>query len=645
MQFKLEKMILIFKDQEKRELKFHSGVNIISGKSQTGKSALIDIIDYCLFSSNCTIPEGVISKNVSVYCIVVWINNRRLILARNEYSASSNPGSSRIYYEEKNETFNDNLITASFFFENKNKYVSIEHFKKHIKILLNLTTDEIPLDDLNDSVLSFRSMTSFMFQHQNLMANKYALFYRLDSFTKVKQTQRDLKIYMDIQDIEFLNIDERLYQIEKELKQIKKDERFINKKFTELINELKTDCITYYGLYGDSEKKILEILQFTNTDILNFKDVIKEINGHKLESNIPKELTKLEESKDKYFNKINQLLMQLEDIDNYSKDIISTKEIININFDIPDEQYCPLCNSKSDLNYKYKKAKELIKEEILELETLTPQVLEERENIQLELKKCKSEFKKLNDKFIKMKNEYQNIKRTEEKKEELLRIKTRIITQQNFLKSLKKFHDKDKDELIEEKEGLLKRKGAFDFETKLKQIEVKVSEYINEVINNGFDLEDSIGKPNLYFSIDDFSLFQQSKSRIYLSQMGSGSNWLNCHIALMLGLHKYISLNDSKIPSFLFFDQPSQVYFPSEDDITSHDKTNEESDLTTVKMIFKKIIENVNAINSNENCKSELQLFITDHVNFKEKWFTSQIIEDGIWSEGRKLVPSKYENN
>jgi hypothetical protein len=47
--------------------------------------------------------------------------------------------------------------------------------------------------------------------------------------------------------------------------------------------------------------------------------------------------------------------------------------------------------------------------------------------------------------------------------------------------------------------------------------------------------------------------------------MGSGANWLYCHLALFLALHRYFASlgNAYSIPSILFFDQPSQVYFPS----------------------------------------------------------------------------------
>lgn len=54
------KAIIIFdKNGEKRVVPLEQGVNIITGESKTGKSALVEIIDYCLCSTRCTIPKAV----------------------------------------------------------------------------------------------------------------------------------------------------------------------------------------------------------------------------------------------------------------------------------------------------------------------------------------------------------------------------------------------------------------------------------------------------------------------------------------------------------------------------------------------------------------------------------------------------------
>ena len=58
-------------DGRQRPVKFKPGVNIITGASGTGKSALIKAIDYCLGSSRCELPAYVRSRSIAVG--VKWI--------------------------------------------------------------------------------------------------------------------------------------------------------------------------------------------------------------------------------------------------------------------------------------------------------------------------------------------------------------------------------------------------------------------------------------------------------------------------------------------------------------------------------------------------------------------------------------------
>ncbi|MDO8609500.1 MAG: DUF3732 domain-containing protein [bacterium] len=647
MQFKIEKIILILKDNDKREIEFHDGVNIIAGKSQTGKSALIDIIDYCLYSSMCTIPKGIIYNSVNIYCLVLWINGKRLILARKKFDDTENGGKSKIFVYEINQEFDDNKIDNDFFIQNKNKFISEKQFKDyHIKNILAIPIESQKLDDLNDSVLSFRSMTSFMFQHQNLMASKFALFYRLDSFTKAKQTQRDFKLFMNINNIESVEKEEELENIKKQLKKIEKEEKFFNEKFANLLQILREDCINFYALLGNSESKILQITEFHESDILEYNDILEDINNYALEGDIPKELEKLKSIRDAIFKDYNQIKMQIGDIETYENELSSTRQIFEI--DIKDKQNlnCPLCGIlHNSNNEQYERAKNKIKAELSEINSIPPRIIEQKNKLEEELKKYKQKYEEENSKYLNMKNTYKHIVTQEDKKEKLLELKSNIKSKQQIIKDFKIFNNKQKDELLQKQKKLKDELAGFNFKTVLKQVEVKIAEYINEIINNGLELETSLGDANLYFNIEEFSLYQNIKSKeIYLSEMGSGSNWLNCHIALMLGLHKYIALNNSKIPSFIFFDQPSQVYFPSEEDINkSKTDENKESDLTTVKNIFRNIIKNIEEINSNKNVNSKIQLLITDHYSTNEEWFTKHIIKDGEWIDGKKLIPIKYE--
>src|ERR1051325_4234718 len=61
---------------------FTNGVNVITGKSSTGKSAMIEICDYCFGSSEFPVPDGVITDNSQIYLVVIRVKEAALILAR-----------------------------------------------------------------------------------------------------------------------------------------------------------------------------------------------------------------------------------------------------------------------------------------------------------------------------------------------------------------------------------------------------------------------------------------------------------------------------------------------------------------------------------------------------------------------------------
>ena len=54
MSFNINSITIYSSDGDQRRVTFkRSGLNIVTGQSKTGKSSLIDIIDYCLGRSEC----------------------------------------------------------------------------------------------------------------------------------------------------------------------------------------------------------------------------------------------------------------------------------------------------------------------------------------------------------------------------------------------------------------------------------------------------------------------------------------------------------------------------------------------------------------------------------------------------------------
>lgn len=80
-------MLLWLKNGELRELQFYEDkVNIVTGNSKTGKTAILEIIDYCLCGSNdsVVISHEHIGENVAWYGLKFYINDKTYTIARGE---------------------------------------------------------------------------------------------------------------------------------------------------------------------------------------------------------------------------------------------------------------------------------------------------------------------------------------------------------------------------------------------------------------------------------------------------------------------------------------------------------------------------------------------------------------------------------
>jgi hypothetical protein len=126
----------------------------------------------------------------------------------------------------------------------------------------------------------------------------------------------------------------------------------------------------------------------------------------------------------------------------------------------------------------------------------------------------------------------------------------------------------------------------------------------------------------------------------YLSEIGSGSNWLSYHIAIMLALHQFfLTQTHSPIPSLLVIDQPSQVYFPKKlvvRDSDALDPQLADEDIAAVRKAFTTMAQ------VTEATRGALQIIVLDHAP-ADVWGNIPGIEAfEEWRDGKKLVPIEW---
>ena len=108
--------------------------------------------------------------------------------------------------------------------------------------------------------------------------------------------------------------------------------------------------------------------------------------------------------------------------------------------------------------------------------------------------------------------------------------------------------------------------------------------------------------------------------------------FLATRLAIFLGLHRFIQKNENSIlPSLIFLDQPSQVYFPDESNFQGEEKS---GDMLIVENIYSTIINFIDTWN--EESDTKIQVIIVDHFYSNEEWFQNRLLEER-WDKDKNI--------
>jgi hypothetical protein len=149
------------------------------------------------------------------------------------------------------------------------------------------------------------------------------------------------------------------------------------------------------------------------------------------------------------------------------------------------------------------------------------------------------------------------------------------------------------------------------------------------------DLELEHSKFPLRFDLKNLTIVADtSDGPVPMTRMGSGENWVGYHLIAHLALHQWFVERALPVPHFLFLDQPSQVYFPSEKDIDGSLSAVSEDDRAAVSRMFQLVFKAVREV------APGLQVIVTEHADINEEWYQAAVAER--WRGGLKLVPEDW---
>ena len=627
--------IVLYKDSAHRRIvPFAIGkVNIIVGDSKTGKSALIDIVDYCLGSGSCHIASGVIRDNVYWFAVVVDFGQDSYLLARQNPDIKQMSAVSEMFLAKVQDDF---LPTFYDIYPNTN----VDAVKQFLAAKIGLHENvQIPDDGGTRDPLpvTFLHCRQYCFQPQSLIANKDILFYHtLDSFQF--QALKDAFPYLIgvVQD-DILVIEQQIKALSKEQRSLKRSKR----EREEMANEQSN---LVYSLL--EEAKAFGLVNFVSLDAIKdpielMQEVLKWAPSDvslTSQTNIETEIQKLVSHRIELHDQLGEIQEKLSMATRYQNESVLYEGELKLQHQrlksielLPNEEICtcPLCNQQ--IGEQTPKVHQILSSfhKISNALEETQQQSERTQKYVAELIGAESTIKEQISQIEASIHALYKQSEQARRKRDLNVQRGKVIGRISlFLEKLQiPEHDNLDDEIERLEKEIGKLKAKISKSTKEELLAAKtaiINSYMNQDWKRKLDLEDEDAIVNFDSRrMQVYSISRDDEKYTPLDQMGSGANWVGFHLLIHFALHKFFVKNSRPIPHFLMLDQPSQIYFPSDSE--------ECKDVDAVKRMFRFIIDRTNEMNG------DFQVILTEHANFQDQEFRQYVVES--WYNGEKLIP------
>lgn len=612
-------------------VKLDKGLNLITGKSSTGKSSLIEIFDFCMASSEDTIPHGVIEENATFFFLWVGIKNVDYLLGRDADGKSC--------YIVDNPEFEDVLNLNQSIFDG-HEYVS-QDYKIQLGLLFGIDAENTAetAEQLKDKRKgasgrpSVRNMMPFILQHQNLIANKQALFYRFDQKEKRDETVAQFKVFAGFVDANYYALSVEASLLNEKLERLKRQLAKADDDISSTYDKLLEDIEVYKQITGNEILKDLNPTRFKE-DPAYFKKEIDGLDFFEIKidtNNLPQKqkFQELEKEENQLMAELRESQIHLEEVNN-SIDYINTykntleqtprPEGITVNYSV-----CPFCHQHtsrtiSEAN-ELTKALNSLNNELKGIPSIVRPLHEERLLIQQRIEEIRDRLDSIDKSKAELTEIVEALKKNyslnKQAYKAVYRISSRIeLASNEKIKQLQSNIEEVAEELFK-KQQVLK---AYKVEDKIQLAERAIRQAM-EQYRKMIPFESSLNDYSIAFDLKKFELyftkgFAEYSVKKYLRSIGSGANWLNAHLCLFLALSDFFyDQKKSTVPTLLFLDQPSQVYFPAIKDTGSffspeeNSATSVDDDLKAVNKVFSLLFKFC------KDHQDDIQIIVTDHAD------------------------------
>lgn len=609
-----------------REVPFKPGVNIITGASGTGKSALIKAVDYCLGAGECELPAHVRRRSVAVG--VKWVaGDDEMIVGR-------------IIPPVGQDTSHAMFATAG---RNLRVPKRVEDFEGPVPLASGRAFLEraFGIGDLPGEPdewgrtrgrATVRHVTPYMFVTKEVIYSEQVLLHGLEQPKKAPDIIATIPYFLRATDEASALNERRLRAFQRQLER----EEVRNRIHATADSAMRTRAFSLLAEAARLELAVLPAIDSTDDTLLTLLAQIAAGSNEARAMPSEGELSHLHGLRRGVLARLSEARRQalaarlaIQDVSGFETTVQRQREKLqladhlNLN-EIVDA--CPVCAQPSKIGAEaataLRETLEKVRRESAAVERVKPRLIDYDGDVAKRIESLGRELASVDDR----------IRTWMRQSEENRRFADLAMTRAHLVGRISFFLETLSDEArpqpadltvlkdqIRELEGLVDREARM---ARLRRAERKISEYASKAFAALPTIEPCVGSELDFSATEPEVAVIEADSGVVLkmSDVGSDQNYLAIHIALSFALQHYLEKVRSPVPGVLIFDQISRPYFPSKgeerDELAISAKENEKGDEEDEDI--RAMRQHIDFLFAETERRPELQVILIEHAYFAD---------------------------
>jgi predicted nucleic acid-binding Zn-ribbon protein len=634
------------REGERRTIELRPGeLNIITGEAKTGKSALLEIVEFCLGRNTVSLPEGVVTRSVDWYGLIVVVGDHSVFIGRpgprtgqatvsGAHLALGGPDLAFPDHGELEVNSNADSVT-----EYLTRVTGIGEYE-------NVPPVGATRPPLRPTV---RHASLFCFQRQNEIANPRQLFHRQEEDFMPQAIKDTLPYFLGAVDREAPTLRSRLHQLRREFRQAERrleESRRVQLRAPTRSVALLAEAVDS-GLVASPAEETADPIQLLREALeAPTEPALGEETSESEYRRLAQQSQELTSELRAIGERAEALRVTTSDQADYRSELreqAARLESINI---LPamggESDLCPICGSAIEeadatIGQLIEAANET-RTELSAAAAAEPARRDALSELEARAEELRQRLREVHGSLAALSRDRDRIRSFREAAMARAYVKGRIVQHLEQLEQAEEIPLSDLEVSVERlRREIEELDDQLDPETERQQVVSRLNVIGDDMTAWAERLQlEHVGGRARIDAAQLTVVVDTTEGPIPLERMGSASNWVGYHLVAHLALHKWFALHDRPVPRFLMLDQPTQAFYPPDvTDMAAEDLSDD--DRASVEAMFALTNDLVRELTP------AVQIVVMDHANLLASWFQDSVVE--VWRGGNKLVPMEWLAN